>query len=588
MKILKLLNKNYFFIFFYLFVGLSSNAEDQPVDIWNLDKQELEKKSNSENSLVTVEDSKKISPDIYNMQSQKNSPVIKQDEILDSKDIRITGLYDPEDFSLDINMWSNSDGDQLKNIFTKLNKIDLSKDAAELMNISMLTNAYYPNKNISEEEFLNIRSEWLIKNSDLKLIEEYLLKNQIMNSHPKLTKYLIDQHLINAKTEQACEIFSKNKEPLNDEYLFKFKIYCLIKYNKREEAQLIFDLKKELGFSNKYFEKKIYFLLGYTSEIDKTLSEKNILDFHLAHQTNPDFIFEPKKTTDPLIWKYLASYNLLNSFKEIDISEIEKISTLEKAAHDKNYPEKELFELYKRFQFNINQLLNIRESSKSLSNIETRALIYQRILLESESTEKLKLLKLLKNLFKKDNLNNAFDLELKEFLTEIDPVNIPDNLTSFYYTNIQLNNNELKKIKFNKDVLHQSKLINYFNGDYAKSKIEKDIENYLKKIKKDKKYFFSKKDQIFLETLKADGIEISKKYNDLYEVNQSEIPNDIQVMINNNEKGAALLRIIEVIGQDELEKIDEDTIYFIISTLNQLNINVIRNNILLKVLPLKV
>ena len=289
-----------------------------------------------------------------------------------------------------------------------------------------------------------------------------------------------------------------------------------------------------------------------------------------------------------MIWKYLASYNLLNSFKEIDILEIEKISTLEKAAHDKNYPEKELFELYKRFQFNINQLLNIRESSKSLSNIETRALIYQRILLESESTEKLKLLKLLKNSFKKDNLNNAFDIELKEFLIEIDPVNIPDNLTSFYYTNIQLNNNELKKIKFNKDVLHQSKLINYFNGDYAKSKIEKEVENYLKKIKKDKKYFFSKKDQIFLETLKADGIEISKKYNDLYEVNRSEIPNDIQVMINNNEKGAALLRIIEVIGQDELEKIDEDTIYFIISTLNQLNINVIRNNILLKVLPLKV
>ena len=588
MKILKLLNKKYFFIIFYLFVGLSSNAEDQPVDIWNIDKQELEKKSSSENSLVNVEDSKKTIPDIYNMQSQKNSPAIKEDEILVSKNIKITGLYDPEDFSLDINMWSNSDGDQLKNIFTKLNKIDLSKDAAELMNISMLTNSYYPNKNISEEEFLNIRSEWLIKNSDLKLIEEYLLKNQIMNSHPKLTRYLIDQHLINAKTEQACEVFSKNTEPLNDEYLFKFKIYCLVKYNKREEAQLILDLKKELGFSNKYFEKKINYLLGYTSEIDKTLSEKTVLDFHLAHQTDPNFIFEPKKTTDTLIWKYLASYNLLNSFKEIDILEIEKISTLEKAAHDKNYPEKELFELYKRFQFNINQLLNIKESSKSLSNIETRALIYQRILLESESTEKLKLLKLLKNSFKKDNLNNAFDLELKEFLIEIDPVNIPDNLTSFYYTNIQLNNNELKKIKFNKDILHQSKLINYFNGDYAKSKIENDVENYLKKIKKDKKYFFSKKDQIFLETLKADGIEISKKYNDLYEVNQSEIPNDIQVMINNNEKGAALLRIIEVIGQDELEKIDEDTIYFIISTLNQLNINVIRNNILLKVLPLKV
>ena len=59
-------------------------------------------------------------------------------------------------------------------------------------------------------------------------------------------------------------------------------------------------------------------------------------------------------------------------------------------------------------------------------------------------------------------------------------------------------------------------------------------------------------------------------------------------MINNDEKGLALLRIAEVIGQDKLERIDEDTIFFIISTLNQLNINLIRNKILLKVLPLKV
>ena len=59
-------------------------------------------------------------------------------------------------------------------------------------------------------------------------------------------------------------------------------------------------------------------------------------------------------------------------------------------------------------------------------------------------------------------------------------------------------------------------------------------------------------------------------------------------MINNNEKGAALLRLVEVIGQDELERIDEDTMYFIITTLNQLKINFLRNKILLKVLPLKV
>ena len=153
---------------------------------------------------------------------------------------------------------------------------------------------------------------------------------------------------------------------------------------------------------------------------------------------------------------------------------------------------------------------------------------------------------------------------------------------------MQLYSDILINSKFNNDVIHQSKLINYFNGDYAKSKIEKDINNFLKKIKKNKKYFLSKKDIILLESLKYDGIKISEKFNDLYEINDSEMPTDIQIMINNNEIGLVLLRIVEVIGQDKIERIDEDTIYFIISALNQLNVDWIRNKILLKVLPLKV
>ena len=51
---------------------------------------------------------------------------------------------------------------------------------------------------------------------------------------------------------------------------------------------------------------------------------------------------------------------------------------------------------------------------------------------------------------------------------------------------------------------------------------------------------------------------------------------------------AAMLRIVEVIGQDEIKNIDEDTLYFIISTLNQLDVDPLRNKILLKVLPLKI
>ena len=184
MKILKLLNKKFFLLILILMFGLNSQAEEKPIDIWNIENKEKEKiLSNDISNNSILENTEKTSEtSIYNMQSQRQSNLIKEDQALDSKKINITGLYDPEDYGLEINMWSNSDGDRLKSIFAKLDKIKLSEDAAEIMNISILTNAYYPDKNISENEFLKLRSDWLIKNSDLELIEEYLVKNQILNN----------------------------------------------------------------------------------------------------------------------------------------------------------------------------------------------------------------------------------------------------------------------------------------------------------------------------------------------------------------------------------------------------------------------
>ena len=46
----------------------------------------------------------------------------------------------------------------------EMNK-NFSNDAIELMNISMLTNAFSPKKNISRKEFLEFKSNWLIKKS---------------------------------------------------------------------------------------------------------------------------------------------------------------------------------------------------------------------------------------------------------------------------------------------------------------------------------------------------------------------------------------------------------------------------------------
>ena len=586
MKNLKLLNKKYLsIIFLYLFFGLSAQSQE-PIDIWNID----EKKTTKNIDIIESREEKAIIQNsIYKMQSQKDDELnIKEDLTLVSNKIKIVGLYDPAENGLDINMWSNSNGDQILNIFKRINMMNLSKDASEILDIILLTNAHYPEINISKDQFLQLKSNWLIKNSNLELIENYLLKNQVVNDHPSLTKLLVDDYLSRSEIKKACKIFSKIKDSIQDDYLSRFNIYCLINSNQKEEAQLLLDLKKELGFKNEFYEKKINSLMGYSNKLDIEISENTILDFHLSHRTNPEFKFEPKDSTSKEIWNYLSTSNLLDSIKDIDITDMDRINSIEKATHEKHYAEKELFDLYKRFQFNINQLLNIKESTKVLSAIESRALIYQGILITTEIENKLLLINALKNSFISEGMENAFDNELRGFLKEIDKGEIPSNFTLFYSNYIDEDKTELTNIKINNKILHQSKLINYFKSKGSLKNTTKDLNDLLKKIKKNKKYFFSKKDIILVEAFKSDGIQVSDKFKNLYEIDEAEIPSDIQIFINSGDMAAAMLRIVEVIGQDELKDIDEDTLYFIISTLNQLDVDPLRNKILLKVLPLKV
>ena len=48
------------------------------------------------------------------------------------------------------------------------------------------------------------------------------------------------------------------------------------------------------------------------------------------------------------------------------------------------------------------------------------------------------------------------------------------------------------------------------------------------------------------------------------------------------------VKLGKIIGEDELENLDSDSLYFMTGILNELNLDQIRNNLLLKVLPLKI
>ena len=492
MKILRLLNKKYLPILFcFFFLQNSELFSNEPVDIWNLEKKENLEEGSLEQ---TKQEEDILENSIYKVEPEKNSDfAVELDQTLQSKEIEIVGIYDPSENSLKIDMWKNSDGKKILDLFSKIEKIDLSRDSKEILKISLLTNSYFPSKNISNDQFLKLKHDWLLKNSDLNLIEEYLIKNKKIKNNEKLIKFLVDEYLSKSELEKSCKILSKLNYPTEDKYLSKFNIYCLINSNKREEAQLQFDLQKELGFEDIFFEKKFNYLMKYDTSIDETISEKNILDFHLSHRANPDFIFEPNKSTSKKIWSYLSTSNLLTNIENVELEDRQKILSIEKATHEGNYTEEELFNLYKRFQFNINQLLNVKQSHKLLMDVESRALLYQGILLNNEADKKLELVKILKDSFIKEGNTNAFNNELVAILKKIEEKDIPSNYSNFYNKYVKSEKFVLKKIKINNKVIHQSKLINYLKKDVDKKDLEKDLNDILKKIKKNKKYFILKK-----------------------------------------------------------------------------------------------
>ena len=588
MKILRLLNKKKFiFTILIIFFISSKSFTNEPVDIWNLDIEEENINSENKDLEEKVIDKSKIYEDQKDINIDQK---IQEDETLISKNYEIFGIYDPEDNGLNINMWTNSDGKKILDIINRIDKIKLSKDAKEILDISLLTNSYIPQKNITKEEFIKLKIDFLIKNGDLNLIENFLLKNENLDSNinQELIKFLVDDYLSNSKIEKSCEIFSLLNQIITDNYLFKFNVYCLINQNKKDQAQMQFDLKKELGFEDSFFENKFNYLMGYIEKPDKKISDKSILDFHLSHRTISDFNFKPNSLTSKQIWKYLSTSNLLDNIENVDLEDLNRIAIIEKATHENNYEEKDLYSLYKRFQFSIDQLLNVRQSHKVLINAEARALLYQGILITDKINIKMELIKNLKDSFIADEIPNAFKTELMKILNKINPDDIPSNYSNFYEKYSNEGKIILTKTKINNKIIHQSKLLNYFRDNSKSKNINQETNDLLKKIKKNKKYFVSTKDIMLLDSLKSDGVKISKKYNELYEIDQSEMPEDIQILINNNEVGLFLLRLVEIIGEDELYNIGPETLHFIINALNQLDLDLLRNKILLTVLPLKV
>ena len=482
-------------------------------------------------------------------------------------------------------MWVASDGKDIKNTFKRINKLKLSKFSEDLLFTVLLTNAYSPKINLTSREFTKIKIDWLIKNRRYRDLEKLVITNPNVGTEIKAIKFLVNESLSSGDIKFACKKSNILEKSIENNYLEKFKIYCLIYNDRKEEAQLVFDLLKERGFKDKFFEDKINFLLGITNKTGPKILDDNLLNFFLSHITSENFEYEPTEKTDKYIWRYLSSANII---KTKDFVNKDIILTYEQAASENSFQEEDVFIIYLKMDFNFNQLMNATEIYKNLPNYEARALIYQSLLLSDNIERKLYLAFLLKDLFMKDKLLNVYSKELSNILNKIDPSKIPDSYNKLVSQNLEHNKN-LNKIKFDNDILHRSKVIKHFiNNNEKTTKTEKDFKAVFKKIKKNKKYFISIKDIVVLESLAADGFSLPENLDYSNLLSQLSIPQNLLNLVEENQLGLVMLKIIEIIGEDDIRNLDPETIYFLSKILNELNLKKIRNNILSEALPIRI
>ena len=566
-------------IFTILFLPLHAEEE---VDIWN-------KKEKNENSDVSqVNESEKndsnlsINSKVFNTSNINNNIQIENAVLKTSQDLKIFGIYDPAENDFNLNMWSLTDADDVRSSIKRINKINLSNTSKKLFEKTLFSFAYPP-KGMDEKEFIDLKINWMINNKRSDLIEQFLKQNNTFHNKKKVVQYLVDENIAKADIKKGCEKVNFLDKNIKDSYLEKFKIYCLVFNDKKNEAQLLYDILREQNQSDKFFDDKINFLLGINNKTSSKIAENNLLNFYLSSVTTKNFKYEPTKKTKKVIWEYLNAANLI---KLEDVADKEKLKSLEIAANRGQFEKKKIFDISKKIPFDLSALIDANNVYQTLNSSDSRALIYQKFLLSDDTESKIQLLFLLKDLFKKDDLSNVYAEFLSNRLKEINLENIPDSYKEVVQKNIKSKEEfKLGKIKYDDKILHRSRLIKYFTENENQKKVQKDLDKIYKKIKKNKKYFYSARDLALVESLAKDGFKIPKDFNYQELLKKYEVPSNLSRLSENNESAFLTLKIVEIIGEDEPNELDSETIYFITNLLNQTNLKKLRNEILISALP---
>ena len=481
---------------------------------------------------------------------------ISQTEIEQSNRQAIFGIYDPGATNIPVTFWDNISPE----IFDSFRQTMAQGDNRRSVN-QLIARVFFSKTNLSNHEdkgaaYLNFVSSFLAHSQDTKLIDSVIDQNNLLLNNEQLLGFLINNNFSNYQIEKACKYAQNLGAEIKNFELQKFKILCLVQAKESKKALANLELIRENGFKDDFFIQKVNFLLGMLLARQGESKTDTLLNIHLSSLVDPMFnpnfsVFKGdlNKTkyffNSPFVEKILLENQ--DSKKEfVTEDDFALVEFLEQGSNIELFKTENIFAIYKKIIFGIEDLLNPNETYIKYHPVKGRALLYQAILLTKDQQQKLTFIDALQNSYKKSkflNLGNKVYYQLisdidQKYLTKEDQEQMVQ-----YFESLKKKKSDLET---NDKFLHTSDAVFLLTDEKPESKSKKSLETFADLVD-DKKYEVTKRDVAMINLLAQQKVYLPSSLRKFVNPDEIYIPNKIYNMLEKNENNKATLEVLQLV-----------------------------------------
>ena len=281
-----------------------------------------------------------------------------------------------------------------------------------------------------------------------------------------------------------------------------------------------------------------------------------LLNIHLSSLVNPMFnpnfsVFKGdlNKTkyffNSPFVEKILLENQ--DSKKEfVTEDDFALVEFLEQGSNIELFKTENIFAIYKKIIFGIEDLLNPNETYIKYHSVKGRALLYQAILLTKDHEQKLTFIEALQNSYKKSKFLNLGNKVYYQLISDIDQKYLTKEVQEQMVQYFESLKKKKSDLETNDKFLHRSDAVFLLIDEKPESKSKKSLETFADLVD-DKKYEVTKRDVAMINLLAQQKVYLPSSLRKFVNPDEIYIPNKIYNMLEKNENNKATLEVLQLV-----------------------------------------